>query len=260
MTRSLTQHEHSSLSAHLCGHQDAERIKQLLSENAKEISSVFVTLDSHQRMHIAHGVFWQDAAGKHPDPFTLISVADVESGKWRAVNEADQEPARAYVKELERDGRFKLCIWPEHCIIGTAGHNITAPVNEGLDQWIGSTHGTVDWVHKGQNVHTEMYSALKAEVAIESDPSTSLNRGLVERLSRFERILVCGQAKSHCVNFTVRDLVDNLAWPKEQMNRIWLLEDAMSSVTTFEQEGEQFIADMQAAGLTVTTTDKAFAS
>ena len=103
-----------------------------------------------------------------------------------------------------------------------------------------------------------MYSALKAEVIVETDPDTSLNRGLIERLSRYERILVCGQAKSHCVNFTVRDLVDNLDWPKTELHRIWLLEDAMSSVTTFEQAGEQFIADMKMAGLTVTTTDKAF--
>jgi nicotinamidase-related amidase len=239
--------------------QDAERIKKLLSEHCTEITSVHVTLDSHQRMHIAHSVFWQDGAGRSPDPYTLISVEDVKSGKWRAVNEADQETALAYVQELEKKDRFKLCIWPEHCITGTEGHNVTAPVNEGLNNWIDSTRGTIDWIHKGQNVHTEMYSALKAEVVDASDPDTSLNRALIERLSRCERILVCGQAKSHCVNFTVRDLVEHLDWPKEQLHRIWLLEDAMSSVATFEQAGEQFIADMREAGLTIATTNKAFA-
>ena len=155
--------------------QDAERIKKLLSEHSAEITSVHVTLDSHQRMHIAHGVFWQDDAGRPPDPFTLISVQDVESGKWRTVNEADQEPALAYVQALEKEGRFKLCIWPEHCITGTEGHNVTKLVNEGLNNWINSTRSTIDWIHKGQNVHTEMYSALKAEVVIEDDPDTSLN-------------------------------------------------------------------------------------
>lgn len=240
--------------------QDAERIKTLLCEHADKISSVHVTLDSHQRMHIAHGVFWEDEDGKPPAPFTEITVDDVESNKWRPVNKADQEAALAYVRELEKEDRFKLCIWPEHCITGTSGHNVTAPVNDGLDAWIDRTRGAVDWLHKGQNVHTEMYSALKAEVVIESDPATKLNRGLIEQLSKCERILVCGQAKSHCVNFTVRDLIENLNWPKDQLSRVWVLEDAMSSVPGFEKAGDQFIVDMTAAGLTVTTADKAFAA
>jgi nicotinamidase/pyrazinamidase len=207
------------------------RIGKMLREHAEAIDSVHVTLDSHQRMHIAHGVFWQDEAGNPPAPFTLFSTADVETGVWRAVKEADQAPALEYVKALEKSGKFQLCIWPEHCIIGTDGHNVTPPVNEGLNTWVDSTHGAVDWILKGQNVHTEMYSALQAEVVVPGDQSTCLNSGLIARLSSKERILVCGQAKSHCVNFTVRDLVENLGWPKEELHRIWLLEDVMSSVS-----------------------------
>ena len=219
-----------------------------------------MTLDSHQRMHIAHGVFWHDEAGNQPDPFTLISVDDVESGKWCTTNEEHQNAALEYVKELQKEDRFKLCIWPEHCITGTEGHNVTAPVNDGLNAWIEATRGTIDWIHKGQNIHTEMYSALKAEVIIPSDPDTTMNQGLIDRLSRCERILVCGQAKSHCVNFTVRDLVDNIGWAKERLSNIWVLEDAMSAVPGFEKDAEQFITDMNAAGLTITTIDKAFAA
>lgn len=217
-----------------------------------------MTLDSHQRMHIAHGVFWHDGAGNHPDPFTLISVDDVESGKWCTTNVEDQQAALEYVKALQKEDRFKLCIWPEHCITGTEGHNVTVPVNDGLNTWIETTRGTIDWIHKGQNIHTEMYSALKAEVIIPSDPDTTLNQGLIDRLSRCERILVCGQAKSHCVNFTVRDLVNNIGWAKERLSNIWVLEDAMSAVPGFETDAEQFITDMNAAGLTITTVDKVF--
>ena len=65
----------------------------MLREHAEAIDSVHVTLDSHQRMHIAHGVFWQDEAGNPPAPFTLFSTADVVTGVWRAVKEADQAPA-----------------------------------------------------------------------------------------------------------------------------------------------------------------------
>eukprot|EP01050_Picozoa_sp_SAG11_P024684 SAG11_NODE_5332_length_1593_cov_2.484605_3_plen_139_part_01 len=126
------------------------RIQKLLREHSKDISSLHVTLDSHQRMHIAHGLFWTDAAGNSPAPFTLISAADVTGGKWKAVNASDQEAALRYVKALELNGKFQLCIWPEHCIIGSDGHNVVAPVKEGIDAWTATNRSAVDWVFKGQ--------------------------------------------------------------------------------------------------------------
>ena len=236
--------------------QDAQRVRQLLDDHGSEIESITVTMDSHQRMHIAHGLFWTDAAGRHPEPFTTIDRADVETGKWRAVRTDHQSKALAYVQALEKQGKFKLCIWPEHCIIGSEGHNVTAPINEGLSTWAASRHASVEWVHKGQNIFTEMYSALKAEVEVAGDASTGLNKELVERLATHERVLVCGQAKSHCVNCTIRDLVDH--WPKSELHRIWLLSDGMSSVPGFEDAGEKFIDDMRAAGLTIVPTAQAF--
>jgi nicotinamidase/pyrazinamidase len=228
----------------------------LLDEHGQEIDSVTVTLDSHQRMHIAHGLFWTNDAGGRPDPFTLITTEDVETGKWRAVREEYQEKALAYVKALDKNGKFKLCIWPEHCIIGSEGHNVTAPINEGLTAWAETRHESVEWVHKGQSIFTEMYSALKAEVEIASDAGTHLNAELIARLATHERMLVCGQAKSHCVNCTVRDLVQH--WPKSELHRIWLLSDGMSSVPGFEAAGDQFIDDMREAGLTIVPTARAF--
>ena len=235
--------------------QDALRVSKLLQDHSAEIASVHVTLDSHQRMHIAHGLFWQDAAGNPPALFTIISREDVVAGKWRSVKEAHRERSLHYVEELERNGKFSLCIWPEHCIIGSEGHNVTAPINEGLTAWSETTREEVDWLLKGQNIFTEMYSALKAEVVDESDGRTTLNQEMIDRLSTKERVLVCGQAMSHCVNFTVRDLVEH--WPQGERHRIWLLEDAMSSVPGFEAAGEEFLTDMRALGLTIVTTDMA---
>lgn len=36
-----------------------------------------------------------------------------------------------YSRKLEQGGRFKICIWPEHCIIGSSGHNVTKPLPSG---------------------------------------------------------------------------------------------------------------------------------
>ena len=230
---------------------------QLLRDHAPSIDDVVVTLDSHQRMHIAHGLFWRDAEGAAPAPFTVISRADVEAGTWRPARPEHRERALHYVRELERSGRFQLCIWPEHCVIGSPGHCVTPPVLDGLRAWTESRREAVEYVLKGQCQFTEMYSALRAEVEVPDDPATGLNQALIERLSKRERVLVCGQAQSHCVQFTVRDLLEH--WPRSERHRIWLLDDCMSNVPGFEAAGEAFIADMKAAGLTVVPAAEAFA-
>lgn len=71
-----------------------------------------------------------------------------------------------YTRRLEAKGRFQLCIWPEHCLIGTEGHNVVKVVREAMDAWSHETGRSVEWVEKGQNLLTEMYSALCAEVPV----------------------------------------------------------------------------------------------
>jgi len=54
---------------------------------------------------------------------------------------------------------------------------------------------------------------------------------------------------SHCVNYTVRDIVEN--WPKDERNKITLLRDCASSVPGFEAASEEFIEEMMKAGVSV---------
>jgi len=95
-----------------------------------------------------------------------------------------------------------------------------------------------------------MYSALKAEVPVKDDPSTSLNLRLVKQLASHSQVVVCGQAKSHCVNYTTRDLLS--AWPKGRPTAdICVLSDATSAVGGYEKEAAKFFDDMQTAGVTL---------
>jgi hypothetical protein len=48
---------------------------------------------------------------------------------------------------------------------------------------------------KGQNLRTEMYSALAADVEDPTDPTTALNTKLISKLRTLDRIYVCGQAR-----------------------------------------------------------------
>lgn len=234
--------------------EDAERIAKLITTKLGDISNIIVTMDSHQRMHIAHGLFWKDESGKHPTPFTMISHADVVAGKWKASVEADQEKALAYAEGLEAGGRFQICIWPEHCIIGTTGHNIRKCIMDAINLWAETTKKEVTWVWKGMNCYTEMYSALAAEVPVESDSRTLLNVSLVRFLSSHDSVLVCGQALSHCVNFTTRDLMDN--YGDGDPSKVTILTNATSAVPGFESSAKEFLEDMKALGVQLKTTDQ----
>ena len=67
---------------------------------------------------------------------------------------------------------------------------------------------------------------------------------------------MCGQALSHCVNYTVRDILDN--WPPNEANRITILADCASSVPGFEAAGEAFPGDSERAGVVEGTSDALF--
>jgi len=203
-------------------------------------------------MHIHTGPFWQDANGKQPEPFTTISAKDVKDGKWTARQQDMQDWANKYAVQLEKGGRFQILIWPPHCILGTPGHAVHAPLMEALTEWAISRKRSINWLFKGQNNRTEMYSALKAEVAVPDDETTLLNQGLIDVLSAHKKVVCCGQAMSHCVNHSVRDLLSG--WPKGRSSDIILLEDGASAVTGFEADAKKFVKDMKDAGLTVCKT------
>jgi len=251
--------------------EDARRFSEWLKLNMDNVSEIFVTLDTHQRFHIAHALFWKKgspaADGKngvmassappkveHPAPFTLISVEDVETGKWVTTVPELQAHALSYVKKLKEGNRFSLIIWPDHCIIGTPGHTVQEDIEHGIRDWEDRTCRAARYVIKGNNSLTEHYSAIRAEVEIESDPNTKLNRKFISDLKQFDKVVLCGQAVSHCVNFTVRDLVTE--WPEERLADLVILSDCSSSVSGFEKEGTKFLQEMEAKGVTVTTTAK----
>ncbi|MEC7986003.1 MAG: hypothetical protein VX278_12635, partial [Myxococcota bacterium] len=111
---------------------------------------------------------------------------------------------------------------------------------------------TVRYVHKGTNCLTEMYSAIAAEVPMADDPSTHTNLELLMELQTADRLFICGEAKSHCVNYTMRDIAAH--WKKD-LSSLVLLSDCCSAVPGFEEAASAFATDMKALGCTVSTAD-----
>lgn len=226
---------------------DCERIRQAMLENVLNIDAIFVTLDTHQKHHIAHAVFWRNSKGECPAPFTLISSSDIERGVWFTKEKKYQEWAETYVKQLEKGGRFQLTIWPEHCLVGSEGHAVYKPLFDAINVWEEQTGFPADFTLKGNNEFTEHYSAIRAEVPMKEDKNTFINTYLLKVLTSYDRIVIAGQALSHCVNFTVRDIVANVS--RETANKIFVLSDGCSSVRGFEAAGEKFVNDMKAKNI-----------
>jgi nicotinamidase-related amidase len=198
---------------------DSRRLCEFVYRNLGAITQIVPTLDTHRALQVFHASWLVDADGRHPPPYTTVSVRDVEEGAWRAADPAEQENLVRYVRALEAGGRYRLEIWPYHAMLGGIGHALVAAIEEAVFFHAVAREISPSFQIKGDDPHTEAYSALGPEVGARK------NQALLELLRSFDRVLIAGQAKSHCVAWTVDDLLGEL--PAE---RLYLLEDCMSPV------------------------------
>ena len=237
---------------------DMNRLATFIRRVGNRLADIHVTLDSHHYADIAHPSLWKNAKGDNPPPFTMITSKDIEAGVWVAAKTSLRKRFQEYVKALEKNGKFVLVIWPPHCLIGTPGHNVTTPVREALaDYCRDNLARQVNYVTKGSNPFTEHYSVFRAEVPDPTDPSTGLNTELVNILQNgADQILVAGEAQSHCVASSIRDLANEFGDDK-YLAKITLLTDCMSNVGNppgtkmFTDQGNSFIKEMVARGMKV---------
>lgn len=233
---------------------DMSRVATMIKRLNGRLDDIHITLDSHRNFDVAHPMYWKNSKGENPNPFTLISVKDVESGSWTPTIPSLYKRSLEYVKELEKKGKYVLCIWPPHCLIGSWGHNVHQEVFAAITEWEQKNIGTVDYVTKGSNPFTEHYSAIAAEVVDPADTTTQINAKLIDTLENdCDMLLIAGEAQSHCVRSTVNDIIKNFSDPKVAQ-KIVLLTDGMSSVAGFEKFGSEFFAEAKAAGVQFNTT------
>jgi nicotinamidase-related amidase len=218
---------------------DSKRICAFLYRNLGTITQTVVTLDTHQAFQIFHAPFLVDGEGRHPDPYTLVAPEDVSSGRWHvdpaaaevlglAPERADEHLA-AYVEALARGGKYDLTVWPFHAMLAGIGHALVSAVEEALFFHAIARRSQTRFEIKGFNPLTEHYSVLGPEVLRGSrgEPLGERNTALTEYLHGFDAVLVAGQAKSHCVAWTVDDLATDAP---DIVSRLYLLEDCSSPV------------------------------
>jgi len=236
--------------------EDSRKIAAFIRKFKGKIERIVVTLDSHHKMHIHHADFWTDKDGGRPAPLTtVITSQDISSGKWQARQPELRDWTLEYAKQLEASkSGLPFVIWPDHCLVGSEGQTIHPPLMEVLNEWAVDRTRSLNFYFKGQNNRAEMYSALKSEVPVPDDPTTDFDLDLVNTLAKHKKVVCCGEAKSHCVNWSVRHLLE--CWPKGRNQDIVLLNDCCSAVQGFEEVASKFEADMRKAGLSVVNADQ----
>lgn len=237
--------------------EDMERLAFFVEKNSSKFDDIHVTLDSHHKVHIGNTIWFRNPNnGDHPAPFTMISHQDLLDGKWITTNPGMLKWSLDYTEKLEKSGKYKLISWPDHTIIGTAGHSVNAKLFKALSNWE-DQFAMVDYVTKGSNIYTENYSVFKAEVPRADDPSTQLNTKLVNTLMNTDVLLCSGEALSHCVLSSLKDLVEAFG-NDDYVKKMVLLTDCCSTIPGYEKQVEDFIKEMTSKGMQLSTTDKFF--
>jgi nicotinamidase-related amidase len=218
---------------------DSSRLCTFLYRNLAAITETVVTLDTHQAFQIFHAPLLVDADRRHPDPYTLVTADDVTSGRWSVDPEAAEilgfdggraaEHLRTYVDALAAGDKYDLTIWPFHAMLGGIGHALVSAIEEALFFHATTRRAQTRFEIKGRNPLTEHYSVLGPEVleGARGEPLGERNVALVRHLLGFDAVIVAGQAKSHCVAWTIEDLLGDAP---EIAPRIYLLEDCSSPV------------------------------
>ena len=224
--------------------EDNVRLCRFIYRNLGLITEIVPTMDTHTGIQIFHSIFWINDAGKHPSPNTVISLADVEAGVWKpnpavapSVMGGDVQRLRRhavhYVKQLTKRGKYPLMVWPYHSMLGGIGHALVSAVEEALFFHCVARGSQTRFQIKGGNPLTEHYSVLHPEVreGPDGEPIAERNTGFLQRLLDADRVIVAGQAKSHCVAWTIDDLLTEVrARDPKLVEKVYLLEDCTSPV------------------------------
>jgi nicotinamidase-related amidase len=247
---------------------DNTRLCEFLYRNLGSITAIIPTLDTHQAMQIFHAAWLVDAEGRHPDPYTLVTPEDVESGRWR-VNPAATESAGIeadyaerqlldYTRKLAERGKYNLTIWPYHAMLGGVGHALVPAVEEAIFFHTIARSSQPAFQVKGDNPLTEHYSMLGPEITEGPDGEKIAGKNdlLIQQLLLYDAIVVAGQAKSHCVAWTIDDLLEgDDARERALAPRTYLLEDCTSPVVVpgmdYTDEADAAFDRFAAAGMHV---------
>jgi nicotinamidase-related amidase len=219
-------------------------------------------------MQVFHAIWLVDEHGDHPAPYALVSAEDIQAGRW-SMNAAvaaalgidvdyAQRHLAHYARWLAAGGKYALTVWPYHAMLGGIGHALVSAVEEACFFHGVARYSRPDFQVKGDNPLTEHSSMLGPEVTEgpDGDPIGRRNTALVGKLLTFDAVVVAGQAKSHCLAWTIEDLLDDDEVRERLAPRTYLLEDCTSPVVVpgaadYTEQADAAFGRYAAAGMRV---------
>ncbi len=254
--------------------EDTQRLCEFVYRNLGILTEIAPTMDTHAATQIFHPVFWVNQSGEHPAPMTMISAEEIEAGQWQVNPVVAQSLASVqsgsqsidvaafalhYAKQLGAANKYPLTIWPYHSMLGGIGHALVPAFEEACFFHNMARQSQTHLEIKGDNPLTENYSVLSPEVlnGADNQPIAQKNNSFVQHLLSFDAVIIAGQAKSHCVAWTIRDLLSEIqAIDPAQARKIYLLEDCTSPVVVpgiadFTEDADARYQAFAAAGMHV---------
>jgi len=240
--------------------EDNVRLSRFIYGAAPYITDIAATMDTHRVNAIFHESMIVDQGGNHiPNvPPTPVSYDDVLAGKWRidpsevyahgASLTALQQHLIDYTRQLAEtqhggEDRYDLIIWPYHAMLGSIEHALAPCVQEAMLWHHGMRRSRTTYEIKGADPMHENYSIFSAEVESTSyngHQISHLDRNVkfLEQLLEYDVVAIAGQASSHCVAWTIQDLLnDILAKDPSLASKVHILEDCSSPVVVRDPAG-----------------------
>ncbi len=214
-------------------HGDVERMTRFIYDYMEKISNIAVSMDTHTPHQIFHPCWWIDENGEHPAPYTVITLQDLDQGKYRAL--INPQASREYVKHLEQDAKKALCVWTYHCIQGTTGAALENQFANMVYFHSVAKKAVVQRLVKGQDPMSEMYGIIRPEY----DTKGYMNLDFLNKLERFDKVIIAGEAKSHCVLESMKQILEYYETRPEVTEKVYVLEDCMSSIPGYEDMADQ---------------------
>lgn len=232
---------------------DNRRLAQFIYGNMASITEIVPTMDTHQAMQIFHSIFFINDEGNHPEPYTQINVDDLKTGKWKFNSRINHSLPHSteyienhllqYTEELNKAGRYGLTVWPYHAMLGGIGHALVSCIEEAIF-FHSIARFSEPHIHvKGDHPLTEHYSVLNPEVSTGPDgkplplrdeslfQNPSSSNAIYQKLMDNDILIIAGQAKSHCVAWTLSDLLEIVSRENEELvKKIYVLEDCTSPI------------------------------
>ena len=237
---------------------DIERWTRFIYDNFEKITRIMLSVDTHYPNQIFHRMMWRDKTGAPVAPYTLITPADLSSGKFRFVG-GNPKKAMDCVNSLERAGKGGVYIWPDHCVAGTPGWNLETQLMQMVTFHSAARNVDPIFAFKGTDRYSEMYGILEPEY----NPNGIVTKVILDAIASFDpstgdlndmkwdKIIIGGEAGSHCLLESTKQILKRFNGHPEVIQRIYVLEDCTSPVAGFEQQMKDAFDDFKRQGANI---------